>query len=109
MNRIKELREMFNMNQDELGKKLNVQAAAISKYENGRVPLTDDTIKSLCEIFQVSSDYILGLSNDKERKLKKYNSEIDTLAAHFEGKDLTPKKRKLIEKYIDALFEDDEE
>lgn len=34
---------------------------------------------------------------------------IDTVAAHLTGKDITPKKLKLIEQYIDALFEDEEE
>ncbi|MBL4932292.1 helix-turn-helix domain-containing protein [Clostridium paridis] len=108
MNRLKELRLRNNLTQEELGKLLNVQKAAISKYENGVVDLTEETIKKLTEIFNVTSDYIIGISNDEE-KPRKYNNEIDTLAAHFEGKNLTPKKRKLIEKYIDALFEDDEE
>lgn len=34
---------------------------------------------------------------------------INTIAAHFDGKDITPKKMKLIEQYIDALFDEDEE
>lgn len=64
MNRVKELREAMGWNQTELGKKLNVKAAAISKYEKGDVSLTDETLKSLASIFEVSTDYILCLTND---------------------------------------------
>lgn len=33
---------------------------------------------------------------------------LDTIAAHFEGKKITPKKMKLIEQYIDALFDNED-
>lgn len=44
MNRLKSLRESRGMKQSELGKFLNVQDAAISKYESGKVQLTGDTL-----------------------------------------------------------------
>lgn len=59
MNRIKSLREERNMTQTELGRLLNVQDAAISKYEKERVPLTAETLSKLSDIFGVSIDYIL--------------------------------------------------
>ena len=37
MNRIKQLREERGMTQPELGKVLNVQGAAMSKYENEEI------------------------------------------------------------------------
>lgn len=66
MNRIKQLRIEKGWTQEELGEKLNVKRAAISKYESGRIPLTDDNIKKLVKIFDKSSDYILGLDNNKD-------------------------------------------
>lgn len=66
MNRIKQLRTERGWTQEELGEKLNVKRAAISKYESGRIPLTDDTIKKLVTIFDKSSDYILGLNNNEK-------------------------------------------
>lgn len=74
INRIKELREEMGWTQEELGKMLNVNGPAISKYENGRTPLTDETIKKLAEIFDESADYILGLNNT--RKEKKYKTTL---------------------------------
>jgi transcriptional regulator with XRE-family HTH domain len=66
MNRIKELRIELGWTQEELGKILNVKGAAISKYENELIPLTDDTIKKLSETFNVSSDYLLGRSDNRD-------------------------------------------
>ncbi|NOW85956.1 helix-turn-helix domain-containing protein [Clostridium beijerinckii] len=66
MNRIKQLRLAKGWTQDDLGDKLCVKRAAISKYENGGIPLTDDTIRKLSEIFEKSADYILGLTDDNE-------------------------------------------
>ena len=66
MNRIKQLREELGMTQPELGKVLNVQGAAMSKYENEKIPLTSDTIKTLAEFFGVSTDYLLCKTDDKE-------------------------------------------
>lgn len=66
MNRIKQLREQRGMTQPELGKVLNVQGAAISKYENEKIPLTTETIKTLAEFFGTSTDYLLGKTDDKE-------------------------------------------
>lgn len=50
--------------QTELGEKLNVKAAAISKYEKGDVSLTDDTLRQLAIIFNTSTDFILCISDD---------------------------------------------
>lgn len=66
MNRIKQLRDEKGITQSELGRILNVQGAAISKYENEKIPLTTDTIKILSRFFEVSTDYLLGKSDEKD-------------------------------------------
>ena len=63
MNRIKELRLAKNITQEELGKVLNVQKAAISKYENGRVEPSIEVLKLASKFFDVSTDYLLGRSD----------------------------------------------
>lgn len=69
-NRVKELREENGMKQSELGKLLNVQDAAISKYESGDIPLTGEKIIQLAEYFGVSTDYLLGLEDIMETNEK---------------------------------------
>lgn len=59
MNRIRDLREDMDMTQAQLGELLKVQKSAVSKYELGKLSLSDQLISRLCEIFQVSADYLL--------------------------------------------------
>ena len=63
MNRIKELRQEKQINQDVLAKLLRLEVAGVSKLETGRVPLKDDYIVKLAEYFGVSTDDLLGKSN----------------------------------------------
>ena len=94
MNKIKELRLERGWKQDELGKILNVKRAAISKYENGHIPLTAETISVLCDIFDVSADYIIGRT--EEKKPNKNNSQL-----LIDG--LNENELKKVMEYIDFL------
>lgn len=63
--RIKELRECTGLTQLELAKHLNVSNSALSQYESGqRIPSDDIKIK-IAEFFNVSVDYLLGFSNNR--------------------------------------------
>lgn len=95
INRIKQLREEKGWTQLELGKLLNVNGPAISKYETGRTPLTDDTLKKLAELFNESTDYILGLSNRRKEK-----KEIETIPIE-EG--LSEENIEELKKYAELL------
>lgn len=82
MNRLKELRTSRGITQKDIGKILEVEVAAISKYENEKVSLTEKQLKILAQYFDVSVDYLLGLTNDPysnldvtDKMLKDYTSE----------------------------------
>lgn len=66
MNRVKELRKQKHITQEELGKVLDIQKAAISKYENGRAEPSTEVLKKMSAYFGVSIDYLLGNSRSKE-------------------------------------------
>lgn len=72
MSRIKDLRQAYGLTQEELGKKLNLQKAAISKYETGTVIPNGEILKRLSAIFNVSTDYLLD--NEAERA-EKFNDD----------------------------------
>lgn len=72
MNRIKQLRNEKNINQDVLAKLLGLEIAGISKLETGRVPLKDEYIVKLAEYFGVSTDYLLGKSDIRNPEDYKY-------------------------------------
>lgn len=60
MNIIKHLRQQNNLTQEELGKKLNVQKSAISKYETGRARPSIEALQKLSVIFKVPVDTLLN-------------------------------------------------
>ena len=63
--KIKELRMLSGMSQEELGRRIGVQRAAINKYEKGTVtniPL--HTIEHIASVFDVSPTYIVGWSEN---------------------------------------------
>lgn len=64
--RIKSLREDNDITQEELCKKLNISQQSLSKYENNQRKLPIDILKKYAQIFNVSSDYILGLTDNSE-------------------------------------------
>lgn len=57
------LRKELNMTQEQLSKELNISRESLAKYEScTRTPPIDIVIK-LSNYFNVSSDFLLGLSN----------------------------------------------
>lgn len=70
MNRVKELRKQKHITQEELGKVLDIQKAAISKYENGRAEPSTEVLKKMSAYFGVSIDYLLGNAPAKTAQQK---------------------------------------
>ena len=65
MNRIKQLREEKGMSQVRLSMELEVSQETVSAYENGKHYPSVQSLIRLSEIFGVSCDYILGLSEER--------------------------------------------
>lgn len=61
MNQLKTLRKERNISQADIANALGIKPAAVSKYETGRVPLSEDSIQKLCQMLEVSADELLGL------------------------------------------------
>ncbi len=69
--RIYALRKQNNMSQGDLADKLEVSRQTVSKWENDSSLPELDKIIRLCELFKVSSDYVLrGITEDTESKEK---------------------------------------
>ena len=72
MNRIKQLREEFNINQIQLAQKLNKTQQTISLYENGTNEPDLDGYIILSELFNCRIEYIAGKSDIRNiEELKK--------------------------------------
>ena len=106
--KIKELRIIANMSQEELGRRVGVQRAAINKYEKGVVEnIPIKTIEKIAKVFEVSPTYIVGWDAHAGNPLavelkilqgvKKFygNDTVDLIEAYY---NLTPKgKRKVLD------------
>ena len=64
--RLRALRLEKKMTQEQIGDKIGVGHATISGYEVGASFPTVEGLKKLCEYLDVSSDYLLGLSANKD-------------------------------------------
>lgn len=60
--KIRNLREDMDLTQTDLGKALNMTQRKISYIEHGTYEPSIDDLIALCQFFNVSSDYLLGIS-----------------------------------------------
>lgn len=111
--RIKELRTLFNMSQEELGSRVGVQRAAINKYEKGTVEnIPIKTIENIAKVFEVSPTYIVGWDGTESNPLSAEVKVIQGVERFF-GSDcvallemythLTPKGKKRVYQYIEDM------
>ena len=62
--RLKDLREDKNLNQQKVAEYLDMKQQQYSNYERGLRELPIKHLIALCKYYNVSSDYILGFTND---------------------------------------------
>ena len=78
--RLKQLRDEFGYDQKVMGKKLNITSSAYGYYEQGRNEPPLETLVKIAEIFNVTTDYLLGLSNKREHPIYYHLSDKLTLS-----------------------------
>ena len=66
--RIRDLREDHDFTQKELAKMLNCSQQVYSNYELGQRDIPTDILIKLSMIYNVSTDYILGISNTPQKQ-----------------------------------------
>lgn len=112
--RIKELRKIANLSQEELGRRVGLQRAAINKYERGSVtniPLT--VIEKLAQVLDVSPTYIVGWDDNSPNPL---STEVKILQGvkQFYGDDvidimesyseLSPLGKRRVQAYVEDMW-----
>lgn len=65
-NILRELREDRDLKQSDIAALLQTTQQVYSRYENGTNEIPLYRLRQLCEFYQVSADYILGLSRDMD-------------------------------------------
>lgn len=74
--RLRTLRKQNLLSQQELADKMGVSKQTISQYERGVREPDFESLEALCDIFNVSSDYILGKVNITMRFLTEGDLEL---------------------------------
>ena len=59
--RMRDLREDHDLSQAEVGKIIHKSQQGYSHIENGRAELRIEDLIELCQFYQVSADYFIGL------------------------------------------------
>jgi len=98
--KIKKLRKRNGLTQADLARELGVSGSAVGMYEQDRRTPDNETLLTICSIFGVSTDYMLGnkegvtdvsvVLDDFNKKLTKYN------ALMFDGRPLSDEERKQV-------------
>lgn len=122
--RIQSLREEKDMTQKELADKINISYSVMNRIESGERPARDEEIKEIAKALNVSSDYLLGITDIKnpsdeisnavedDPELIEFWNELkereDLQLLFKQTKNLSPKDIKQIIRIIKAI-EDEED
>lgn len=79
--RIRELRLAHNLTQVEFANRLSVAKQTVSNWENDNIQPSIDMLMKIADCFGVSTDYLLGRSNDNSLDVSRLTPEQ---AAHIQ-------------------------
>ena len=111
MIRLKELRTRKGLTQAKLAKLLKCSNNTISRYELGEREPSFDTLKELAILFETSTSYLLGETDDSSPPQKENASAIITdaeaLRTYFrskKGRDPTPEEFLRIDDFVETFI-----
>lgn len=102
MMRLKELREEQRLSQAGLALKLNVSQSTISAYEVGERTPDLETLVAIANFFNISLDYLAGLSNLKQQIMQS-DLSANELEHLYTFRRLSNTDKEKVKAYIDGL------
>ncbi|KKD42533.1 helix-turn-helix transcriptional regulator [Bacillus sp. FSL L8-0167] len=114
--RIRELRKEINLSQEALAERLEMKRTNIANYEAGRVVPPGNVLLELSKIFGVTTDYLLGRSDDPNSKVSLLDDDLYQIQ-RAKKKLKTQSERDRMDRmvemiklsFVDAFEEDDDE
>lgn len=94
--RIKEIRKYYKLSQEEMGKKLGVTKATISRIEKGINNITDQMFKSVCREFNINENWFRNGSGNML-----VESDTFSLDDYIKSKGATQLELDLIKSYFE--------
>lgn len=86
--RIRRLREEKDWSQIELAKKASINNSVLSRIEANKRPIEDDLLIKFAEIFNTTTDYILGRTNTRAPSAPTLDEELTQIMKEL-GPDIT--------------------
>lgn len=102
--RLKDLREDKDLNQKEVGQIIGTSGNYYGDYENGKRDIPTERMITLAKFYEVSMDYITGLTNDKGGQHKNTAEEQDILNKYNA---LSDKSKGRIVQLLEMLYEEE--
>lgn len=98
LSRTKEIAKKRGMSMESLANKVGISKSGIYQWDKHEPK--PSTIQKVADVLHVSTDYLLGRTNDTNptatENVKKADLDDDELLLSFQGKDITPEYRDAI-------------
>ena len=101
--RIKTCRKSINMTREQLAEKIDVSTRFLADVESGKTGVSLITLKKICFVLSVTSDYLLGNSDFSDEKQQYIN--IDNKIRQIDKKYLFY-LNKIIDTFCSAVNDD---
>lgn len=103
--RIAELRSNAHMSQFQLAKVLGIGTSTLGMYETNKRKPSPKILKRIADYFNVSTDYLLGRSNNKkEKKGLSLDEAVDSVMS-FDGRPVTDHDRQMMKSLWKSYLE----
>lgn len=100
---LKRLREENKISQQKLANELKVSQSTVGMWENGKNKPEFDTLIKIADYFNVSVDYLLGKSENKNKPADENISELDKELIKIMSK-LTPAEAVRVRDFVSGLI-----
>jgi len=100
--KIRDLRKQAHLSQTELGKKVSVSQQTVTAWENNKAEPSSSAVAQLADIFNVTTDYLLGRPNKQETKKDDVELSDDDVIMTWRGKPLSDEDRELIRRIMNG-------
>lgn len=100
--RLEQLRRQQKLSQTELGKKIGIHFAHISRYERGITMPAAATLRRLAEALGVSVDYLINGTTQEAAKANFHDREL--LLQFQEIEKLSEDDKTVVKKFLDAFL-----
>ncbi|WP_332400867.1 helix-turn-helix domain-containing protein [Lactococcus laudensis] len=105
--RLKSLRKEQNLTQEKIAEKLNISRGSYAQWETERTQPSSKSLETLANFFNVSTDYLLGNTDNKNST--KFEDDLEeslNTARAFSGKPISEHDREVMREILTEMFKD---